>query len=731
MKFRPFRVAAGLLVLLAVFVEPVFAHALLVRSAPEANAALDASPAQVELFFTETLEPSFSTITVLDSTGAQVDNGDSSLDPADRTRLTVSLRSLPDGVYTVSWKVLSAVDGHVTTGAFPFAVGNVDAAALQAAAQASRQIKLSLGEVVERWLMFASALALTGGTLFVLAVWQPAYRAVQAQVMDFVFYHVPWRRLATLALIGLAAASLFGLLLQAGQASGVEIAAPWNPAVGRLLFSTRFGVIWIARFALTLALAGLLPRARARLVRWLAFGVSLLLLLTISLGSHAAAEPRPALPVFADWLHLVAASVWVGGLTHFVAGMWAARKLDASIRTRLTAHLIPRFSALAILSVGALTLSGLYSAILRVGALEALFNTLYGRTLIVKLVIVSPMLLFGAINLLAITPRMKRASVKAEGDDRLVRRFRRIVTSEALLGAALLLSVAVFTSLPPARAVSSAPALTAAARADDLHLALEITPGRVGVNTFTLQVTSADQPVEQAKEVALRFTPAQTSLPPSEAQLTGEGNGRYTVKGAYLSLPDTWQVQAVVRREGKFDSFANFNFELSAGDPAAAFPWTRVGGGALLVAAFVYLAALRPLTRTRAQRAAFGVIPALALFAVGAYVFYQLPAAPSTGVVNPIPPNVDSIARGKALYEVNCVPCHGVAGKGDGPVGLTLNPRPADLTLHAIPGVHTDAALYDWITNGFPGSVMLAFSDRLTNDERWHLVNFIRTLAPK
>jgi mono/diheme cytochrome c family protein len=64
-------------------------------------------------------------------------------------------------------------------------------------------------------------------------------------------------------------------------------------------------------------------------------------------------------------------------------------------------------------------------------------------------------------------------------------------------------------------------------------------------------------------------------------------------------------------------------------------------------------------------------------------------------------------------------------------VGLTLNPRPADLSLHAIPGVHTDAQLYDWITNGFPRSVMPAFSDRLTNEERWHLINYVRTLAPK
>jgi putative copper resistance protein D len=110
-------------------------------------------------------------------------------------------------------------------------------------------------------------------------------------------------------------------------------------------------------------------------------------------------------------------------------------------------------------------------------------------------------------------------------------------------------------------------------------------------------------------------------------------------------------------------------------------------------------------------------------------VFTNPPTQEGSLPINPIPPNADSVAIGETLYQENCFPCHGDTGAGDGPVGRTLNPPPADLTLHTQPGVHPDGRLYNWITNGFQDSVMPAFKDKLTDDERWHLVNYIRTLA--
>jgi copper transport protein len=736
MNFRRFALVLSL-ILIFTFEAPVFAHAELVRSIPEQNASLPRAPAQIELFLSESIEPSFSRIQVLDSNGARVDNNDSRVDAADPTHLTVSLRSLPDGVYTVAWQVLSAVDGHVTQGAFPFGVGDVDPKALNATTQASRTVKLSLDEIAARWLLYLSTTALTGGTLFVLVVWGPAYQAIKdlPGLKKDPAGLPPWRRLAYVGLLLLIAANVLGLLSQAGKAAGGELAAPWNEAVGTVLFNTRYGALWIARLALALALAGLLPTANGKRDRWIGFALSLLLLLTISLGSHAAAEPEPLWPVAADWIHLIAASAWVGGLTHFVAGMWWTRDLDPKSRTALAARLIPRFSAVAMISVGALTLTGLYTAVLRVGSWAALNTTPYGRTLIVKLIIALPMVMIGAVNLLGVTPRVKHAAANPAGLKRLseliVDRFRRLITSEITLGVFLLLSVAVLTALPPAQTSSAPPGLNASADVDDLSMDINILPGRIGLNTFTVTVAADGQPLTDAKEVALRFTPVSGKLPSSSTSLEAKGSGQYSIRGAYLNLQDTWQIQAVVRRENKFDAYANFNFELGGGGGQSSYPWYRLAGGAILLAALAYMFAFSALSNSRRQLISAGFVPATALALVSVAVFSRPPQTAEAGPVNPIPANEDSIKQGKEIYTTLCVPCHGETGKGDGPVGLTLNPRPADLSLHAVPGVHSDGQLFEWITNGFPGSVMPAFGPALTEEQRWHLVNYVRTLAPK
>ncbi len=98
------------------------AHAHLDHAAPAIGGAVAAAPNEVVLWFTEDLEPAFSTVEVRDASGAVVSNGKAQLDATQHTELRVPLKAVPPGTYKVIWRVLS-VDTHRTQGDFTFRVG--------------------------------------------------------------------------------------------------------------------------------------------------------------------------------------------------------------------------------------------------------------------------------------------------------------------------------------------------------------------------------------------------------------------------------------------------------------------------------------------------------------------------------------------------------------------------------------------------------------------------------
>ncbi len=217
------------------------------------------------------------------------------------------------------------------------------------------------------------------------------------------------------------------------------------------------------------------------------------------------------------------------------------------------------------------------------------------------------------------------------------------------------------------------------------------------------------------------------------------GGGRYVAGGNFLDMAGRWTADVEVRRAGAPAERARFpiNVGQAPGANRPAFSPIRIllnaltlrtvaGLLALALAAIIFLQRMG--WRRRRQRLQGAMIGAMLLL-LGVFVTgTALADAYRWSLPNPVAATPASIARGQQVYSQSCAMCHGLSGRGDGPAGVTLRPRPADLRAHMAEG-HTDEQLHEWVLEGVTGTAMPAFEGKLSREDIWNVVNYIRTFA--
>lgn len=153
----------------------------------------------------------------------------------------------------------------------------------------------------------------------------------------------------------------------------------------------------------------------------------------------------------------------------------------------------------------------------------------------------------------------------------------------------------------------------------------------------------------------------------------------------------------------------------------------RAIGGAVLAALAVAVGMRELFTRRRAGHLGGAAASGLAGLVVCGHAL-AVPAYPDTYRTPSVPYETISVARGQDLFREHCVRCHGASGHGDGPDARGLALAPADLT-EPHTALHTAGDLFWWLTHGKPPGTMPGFADRLSEDDRWDLINFVRTLS--
>ncbi|MGH2521479.1 MAG: CopD family protein [Anaerolineales bacterium] len=543
------------------------AHATLLLAAPTPNGfyPADDPPTQVTLTFSEEVITAFAAIRILNQAGEAVDNGDVRIANPERTALTVSLKPLPTGLYTVAWKVISAIDGHSTSGSYVFGVGVFPAS--QPITTAPRWSLASLGA---RWLTLTGQVLLLGLFVFRLFVWRPALNPDSDE--DAQLDLAMARRAIRVGWVGLGLVG-FGLLLtliaQRDAIGDVTLAS------AQAWLSTQFGGMWAIRFWLSVGLAfGLadltlgVREGRSGLKGWdwwAGLVLSTVLGLTITLTSHSAALPESQwLAVVSDGAHLLAAGAWVGGLVQLVIAARLIHTLPDAGRAHHLLPLVLNFSTVAAIAVGALLVSGTYLAVQHIGTWAALLKTTYGLTLLAKTGLALPAFAIASVNLLVVKPRL--AVENNPQSARLHRRFYRLVLAEAGFALAVIAAAGFLTDFQRGRdAVQMAEQsqMVVSQSADDLHVTLTIEPALwAQESVFDVYMLDADnQPVPNAREVSLRFTFMDKDLGTNEVTAESTNDGHYRATGGFLSLGGVWEVKIVVRRANAFDTFLPFQVD--------------------------------------------------------------------------------------------------------------------------------------------------------------------------
>lgn len=431
--------ALGGVLLLCLAPAAALAHPAFVGSAPAPGARVARPPQSIAMTFSEPLEGRFShasLVRVKDGAPLPVRVR------VDRRRLTLlPAAPLPRGAYRVEWHVVSGADGHPLEGRLSFG--------LRAAAAGGRaevqQSPLAGGDwvrVLARGLLYGTLLLFAGALMLELLLggrppW-PAPSALAAAVGVEALDRVERRHRRVVLDSGLlaAAAAVLAAVTDAAGAGGLSA----QGAADFLLTSDPGRARLYVVLFVVLAVAG--ARARLRVAALPA----LLALGAVALSGHAAAASPRAVAVIADWIHLAAAAVWLGGIV-VLALVWGAslRRRPPEVRTALARTVLARFARVALPAFAVVVATGLVSALIELGHPSALWQTGYGRVLLVKIVLVAAIAVVSRPRAFRLRPRLPAAQ------------------PALALGAVVAVALLVAFPLPPRQLPAAAQAQTQAA----------------------------------------------------------------------------------------------------------------------------------------------------------------------------------------------------------------------------------------------------------------------------
>ena len=576
-----------------------YAHALIVKSNPAPSQSLPSTPSKVDVYFTDPVDIRYSTVKVLDPNGNEVQNKDLKYLTSDQTALTVSLPvGLPNGVYTVSTKVLDQTDGHVTENGFVFAVG-VTAPPTATQPKVSYFDVISLPDTIARFPGLIGQVIVVGAAFSTFWLWSPISKVARLQQQFAKTRLAIDRRATLLILIGsaLVFASGFGMIFSVAY----SIHAGFLDAV-----STKFGHMWIVRMITSSALLGLavafylnqkksnsiLSRRKTATI----FGVGIAVLSTTSIISHGAATGQIS-PLILDFVHNLAASIWIGGIVYidYIIISKLKQLSDDGMASSILSIIIPRFSTIVLLILAIITISGPFLLFLLESNLALTLASIYGKILILKLSLAAVMIVIGAYHQFEVhkhalrnvtVTNIRRTTIPIRSTkSKLLSKFGLSIRIESIAGILLVASVAVLvdSGLPATEYQDILQAQQPAAAAFGINsdntqnvftdtrfvengsrVVLTIDPYFVGSNTIDISFLDANRNPIDIQSVLLEFTQTDKSIGPIKVNTTQVSPETYAAQTNLLTISGNWQahVEGVPTAVGSLSLVADFDLNV-------------------------------------------------------------------------------------------------------------------------------------------------------------------------